>query len=73
MGSLMNFVVVKYSFQTTDVDVSHRQAYTANVPYTSTLGGHLNGKRGYQAPPWTHKKHLKHIFPGLKFVAPKQV
>ena len=25
-------------------------------------GGHSNGKRGYQAPPWTHKKHPNHIF-----------
>ena len=25
-------------------------------------GGHSNGKRGYQAHPWTHKKHPNHIF-----------
>ena len=25
-------------------------------------GGHSNGKRGYQARPWTHKKHPNHIF-----------
>ena len=24
-------------------------------------GGHSNGKRGYQARPWTHKKHPNHI------------
>ena len=24
--------------------------------------GHSNGKRGYQARPWTHKKHPYHIF-----------
>ena len=29
--------------------------------------GHSNGKKGYQARPWTHKKHPKHVFPGLKF------
>ena len=23
---------------------------------------HLNGKRGYQARPWTHKKHPNHVF-----------
>ena len=32
-------------------------------------GGHLNGKKGYQARPWTHKKHPKHIFLGLKFAS----
>ena len=25
-------------------------------------GGHSNGKRGYQARPWTHKKHPNHVF-----------
>ena len=25
-------------------------------------GGHSNGKRGYQACPWTHKKHPNHVF-----------
>ena len=25
-------------------------------------GGHSNGKRGYQAHPWTHQKHPNHIF-----------
>ena len=30
-------------------------------------GGHSNGKRVYQASPWTYKKHPKHVFPGLKF------
>ena len=25
-------------------------------------GGHSNGKRGYQARPWTHKEHPKHVF-----------
>ena len=25
-------------------------------------GGHSNGKRGYQAHPWTHKKHPNHVF-----------
>ena len=34
---------------------------------SSVWGGQLNSKRGYQACPWTHKKHPKHIFPGLKF------
>ena len=29
-------------------------------------GGHSNGKRGYQARPWTHKKHPNHIFLGMK-------
>ena len=29
--------------------------------------GHLNDERGYQACPWTHKKHPKQIFPRLKF------
>ena len=24
-------------------------------------GGHSNGKRGYQARPWTHKKHPNHV------------
>ena len=24
-------------------------------------GGHSNGKRGYQARPWTHKKHPYHV------------
>ena len=32
-------------------------------------GGHLNDKRGYQARPWTHKKHPKHVFLGLKFAS----
>ena len=27
-----------------------------------SLGGHSNGKRGYQARPWTHKKHPNHVF-----------
>ena len=25
-------------------------------------GGHSNGKRGYQARPWAHKKHPNHVF-----------
>ena len=25
-------------------------------------GGHSNSKRGYQAHPWTHKKHPNHVF-----------
>ena len=25
-------------------------------------GGHSNGKREYQACPWTHKKHPNHVF-----------
>ena len=25
-------------------------------------GSHSNGKRGYQARPWTHKKHPNHVF-----------
>ena len=29
--------------------------------------------RGYQACTRTHKKHPKHVFPGLKFYVPKQV
>ena len=24
-------------------------------------GGHSNGKRGYQARPWTHKKYPNHV------------
>ena len=30
--------------------------------YLSGGGGHSNGKRGYQARPWIHKKHPNHIF-----------
>ena len=32
------------------------------------IGGHSNGKRGYQARPWTHKKHPRVItyFSGMK-------
>ena len=36
-----------------------------NVLYSWRMpggGGHSNGKRGYQAHPWTHKKHPNHIF-----------
>ena len=37
-----------------------------NLAVTSTRillpGGHSNGKRGYQARPWTHKKHPNHVF-----------
>ena len=29
-------------------------------------GGHSNGKREYQARPWTHKKHPNHVFSGMK-------
>ena len=36
---------------------------------SKTQGGHSAGKRGYQARPWTHKKHPKHIFPRLKFTS----
>ena len=31
--------------------------------------GHSNDKRGYQARPWTHKKHPKYICLGLKFAS----
>ena len=31
-----------------------------------TPGGHSNGKRGYQARPWAHKKHPNHVFSGMK-------
>ena len=30
--------------------------------YRPRGGGHSNGKRGYQARPWTHKKHPNHVF-----------
>ena len=30
------------------------------------MGGHSNGKRGYQARPWTHKKHPITYFSGMK-------
>ena len=28
----------------------------------TSRGGHSNGKRGYQARPWAHKKHPNHVF-----------
>ena len=32
------------------------------VSYRGGGGGHSNGKKGYQARPWTHKEHPNHIF-----------
>ena len=33
-----------------------------NLRVWRSPGGHSNGKRGYQARPWTHKKHPNHVF-----------
>ena len=35
----------------------------------SLPGGASNDQRGYQARPWTHKKHPKHVLLGLKFAS----
>ena len=35
----------------------------------NTWGCHSNDKMGYQARPWTYKKHPKHVFPRLKFAS----
>ena len=39
---------------------------TVRHPVSRGGGGHSNCKRGYQARPWTHKKHPNHIFSGMK-------
>ena len=33
----------------------------SGIAFTRRGGGHSNGKRGYQARPWTHKKHPNHV------------
>ena len=35
--------------------------YLLIPPLLYPRGGHSNGKRGYQARPWTHKNHPNHV------------
>ena len=43
------------------------------IKYHFTLnfirGGALEWREGYQARPWTHKKHPKYVLLGLKFAS----
>ena len=78
ISTLWHSTRLKGSF-TANMNSIHMQRWIYNSSNLSpqvssplgTPGGHPNGKRGYQARPWTHKKHPTY-FSGMK-IDPKYV
>ena len=54
------FHLIKFTIQWYERDKKFSHLVYAHVSFWAR-GGHSNGKRGYQARPWTHKKHPNHV------------